>query len=111
MVKHRLDDVAPAVASAPRRAIIERLAQGEASMSVLAEHLAVTLPAVDKHLRVLLDAGVVTKEKSGRTTAVRLVPGSLEELAVWAMSTRLMWGSALDRLERHVTTSAVEEES
>jgi hypothetical protein len=42
---------------------------------------------------------------------VRLVPGSLEELAVWAMSTRLMWGSALDRLERHLTTSAAEEES
>lgn len=111
MVKHRLDDVTAAVASAPRRAIIERLAQGEASMSVLAEHLAVTLPAVDRHLRVLLEAGLVTKGKTGRTTAVRLVPGSLEELAVWAMSTRLMWGNALDRLERHLTTSASKEES
>ena len=111
MVKHWLDDVTAAVASAPRRAIIERLAQGEASMSVLAEHLAVTLPAVDRHLRVLLEAGLVTKGKTGRTTAVRLVPGSLEELAVWAMSTRLMWGNALDRLERHLTTSASKEES
>jgi hypothetical protein len=52
---------------------------------------------------VLLDAGVVTKGKTGRTTSVRLVPGSLEELATWAMSTRLMWAHALDRLEHHVT--------
>lgn len=98
MVKSRLDDVAHAVASTPRRSIIERLAEGEASMSDLAGHLALTLPAVDKHLRVLLEAGVVTKDKRGRTTAVRLVPGSLEELGTWAMSTRLMWTNALDRL-------------
>jgi DNA-binding transcriptional ArsR family regulator len=103
VVKYRLDDVANAVASAPRRAIIERLAEGEASMSLLAGHLAVTLPAVDKHVRVLLEAGVVTKEKHGRTTAVRLVPGSLEDLATWAMSTRLIWGHALDRLEQHLS--------
>jgi DNA-binding transcriptional ArsR family regulator len=99
MVKHGLDEVAHAVASAPRRSIIERLTEGDASMSDLASRLAVTLPAVDKHLRVLLDAGVVTKDKHGRTTSVRLVPGSLEELGTWAMSTRLMWSHALDRLE------------
>ena len=104
MVKYRLDAVATAVASAPRRAIIERLADGQASMSDLAGHLSVTLPAVDKHLRVLLDAGVVAKDKHGRTTSLRLVPGSLEELSVWAMSTRLMWSNALDRLEDSLIT-------
>jgi DNA-binding transcriptional ArsR family regulator len=103
MVKSQVDATATAVASAPRRAIIERLAQGEASMSDLAGHLDVTLPAVDKHLRVLVDAGMVTKTKSGRTTSVRLVPGSLDELATWAMSTRLMWSNALDRLEDHLS--------
>jgi DNA-binding transcriptional ArsR family regulator len=102
MVKYRLDAVASAVASGPRRSIIERLAEGDASMTDLADRLGVTLPAVDKHLRVLLDAGVVSKAKTGRTTSVRLVPGSLEELATWAMSTRLMWSHALDRLERHL---------
>jgi DNA-binding transcriptional ArsR family regulator len=105
MVKHSLDAVATAVASAPRRSIIERLGEGEASMSALAEHLGVTLPAVDKHLRVLVGAGVVTKHKSGRTTSIRLVPGSLEELGTWAMSTRLMWSNALDRLEQHLATT------
>jgi DNA-binding transcriptional ArsR family regulator len=102
MVKYRLDRVAQAIASEPRRAIIECLADGEASMSRLATHLDVSLPAVDKHLHVLLDAGMVAKSKSGRTTTVRLVPGSLDGLATWAMSTHLMWSNALDRLEQHL---------
>jgi DNA-binding transcriptional ArsR family regulator len=106
MVNYRLDAVASAVASVPRRSILERLAEGEASMSDLADRLEVTLPAIDKHLRVLLGAGVVTKEKLGRTTVVRLVPGSLEDLATWAMSTRLMWGNALDRLDQHLATDS-----
>ena len=46
---------------------------------------------------------MVTKSKSGRTTSVRLVPGSLDDLATWAMSTRLMWSNALDRLEQHLS--------
>jgi DNA-binding transcriptional ArsR family regulator len=102
MVKHGLDEVAHAVASAPRRSIIDRLAQSEASMTDLAAHLGSTLPAVDKHLRVLVDAGVVSKDKHGRTTSLRLVPGSLEELGTWAMGTRLMWSNALDRLAASV---------
>jgi DNA-binding transcriptional ArsR family regulator len=111
MVKCGLDAVATAIASAPRRSIVERLTEGEASMSDLANRLGVTLPAVDKHLRVLVAAGVVTKGKSGRTTSVRLVPGSLEELATWAMSRRLMWNHALDRLERHLSAEPMDEEN
>ena len=110
MVKYRLDRVAHAIASQPRRAIVECLAEGEASMSHLATRLDASLPAVDKHIRVLTEAGVVTKTKSGRTTSVRLVPGSLEDLATWAMSTRLMWSNALDRLEQHVAAPSDPEE-
>lgn len=102
MVKYDLDAAAHAIASAPRRAIIERLATGPASMSELADELGVTLPAVDKHLHVLLDGGLVTKAKQGRTTTVRLNPGSLEDLAAWAMGTHLMWSNMLDRFEQHV---------
>jgi DNA-binding transcriptional ArsR family regulator len=105
MVKYDVDRVAHAIASAPRRTILERLARGEVSMSVLAADLGVSLPAVDKHVRVLTVAGVVTKSKSGRSTSVRLVPGSLDDLATWAMSTRLMWSNALDRLEHHLSDS------
>lgn len=81
-------------------------------MSDLAGALAVTLPAIDKHVRLLEDAGVVTKVKTGRTTSVRLVPGSFEPLATWAMSTRIMWTGALDRLEQHLAeTSSTGEQS
>ena len=72
-------------------------------MSQLAARLDASLPAIDKHVRVLVSAGVVTKSKSGRTTSVRLVPGSLDDLAVWATSTRLMWSNALDRLADHLS--------
>jgi DNA-binding transcriptional ArsR family regulator len=109
MVKYDLGAGARAIASAPRRAIIERLALGQASMTELAEELSVTLPAVDKHLRVLLDGGLVTKVKRGRTTVVRVNPGSLQELVVWAMSTRLMWTHLLDRFEDHLSDSESEE--
>lgn len=103
MVKYDLDATTTAIASAPRRALIERLARGSASMSELAAELSVTLPAIDKHLRVLLEAGLVTKAKHGRTSVVQLNPGSLQELAMWAMSTRLMWASLLDRLADHLS--------
>lgn len=109
VVKYNLDATAAAIASAPRRTIIERLAFGPASMSELATELSVTLPAIDKHLRVLLDGGLVTKSKRGRSTAVRLNPGSLQELATWAMSTRLMWDNLLDRFEDHLSDPGNEE--
>ena len=108
MVKQSLDASAHAIASAPRRAIIDRLASGPASMSQLADELGVTLPAVDKHLHVLVVGGIVTKAKHGRTTTVRLNPGSLQPLAIWATSTHLMWSNLLDRFEQHLT--APEEE-
>jgi DNA-binding transcriptional ArsR family regulator len=111
VVKYELDRVAHAIASEPRRALIECLAEGETSMSGLATHLDLSLPAVDKHVHVLLDAGVVSKSKSGRTTSVRLVPGSLDGLATWAMSTRLMWDHALDRLEQHLAAPSDSEET
>lgn len=102
MVKYALDAEANAIASPARRAIIDRLAAGPASMSELASALEVSLPAIDKHLRVLDDAGIVAKTKAGRTTQISLEPGSLTELAAWALSTGLMWSNTLDRLAAHL---------
>lgn len=92
-----VDLAASAIASAPRRRLVERLANGPASMSELAEELQITLPAVDRHLRVLVEAGIVHKTKEGRTTVLRLNVGSLQALATWAASTRLLWAGMLDR--------------
>ncbi|MGB3687000.1 MAG: metalloregulator ArsR/SmtB family transcription factor, partial [Ornithinimicrobium sp.] len=79
-----VDLAAAAIASAPRRRLVERLAHGPASMSELADELQVTLPAVDRHLRVLLKAGIVHKTKEGRSTVLSLNAGSLQALATWA---------------------------
>jgi DNA-binding transcriptional ArsR family regulator len=97
MVKCLLDATAAAIASAPRRAIVDRLADAPASMSELADQLDLTMPAIDKHLKVLVGAGLVERAKQGRTTSYTLNPGSLQELATWAMSRRLMWAAMLDR--------------
>jgi DNA-binding transcriptional ArsR family regulator len=71
-------------------------------MSELAAELDVSLPAIDKHFRILDEAGIVAKTKNGRTTQISLEPGSLTELATWAMSTGLMWSNTLDRFAAHL---------
>ncbi|MEI2775445.1 MAG: metalloregulator ArsR/SmtB family transcription factor [Tetrasphaera sp.] len=104
----RLDAIAVAIASAPRRTILERLAEGPATMSQLADLLGVSLAGVTKHLEVLLDAQLVHRAKRGRTVTVELVPGSLEPLQEWATSTRLVWSTRLDRLVAYLSPAADE---
>lgn len=67
-------------------------------MSELADQFGMTLPALDKHVRVLSNAGLLRKSKSGRVTRLELVPGSLQPLSDWAMTNRLFWTHHLDRL-------------
>lgn len=67
-------------------------------MSELAEQFGMTLPALDKHVRVLSNAGLLRKSKTGRVTRLELVPGSLQPLSDWAMTNRLFWSNHLDRL-------------
>lgn len=110
MVKYDLDATAQAISSPARRAALERLAEGPASMSQLADLLEVSLPAVDKHVNLLLAAGLVTKAKHGRVTTLELRPGGLNELAEWALRTRLWWTGALDRFADHVESPPDEQE-
>lgn len=90
--------MAGAVASAARRDLLEALASAPRSMSELADQFGMTLPALDKHVRVLSSAGLLRKSKSGRVTRLELVPGSLQPLSDWAMTNRLFWTHHLDRL-------------
>jgi DNA-binding transcriptional ArsR family regulator len=99
MVKSQIDDASLAIASPVRRAIIERLALGPASMTDLAHVGRISLPAADKHLRLLGDAGIVHKSKAGRVTELRLAPAGLEPVEQWVRRTTLLWEGALDRLE------------
>jgi DNA-binding transcriptional ArsR family regulator len=97
-----LDAVFAALADPTRRAIVQRLTVGEASVSELSEPFAMTLTAVAKHLRVLSDAGLVEHRKEGRVRHCRLAPGPLLDLHVWLGQYARFWEGQLDSLAAHV---------
>ena len=89
-----------------RRAILSRLAvHSDLSVSELAHPFAIKLPAVMKHLDVLADAGLVARQKSGRTVRCRLLPRPLGKAERWLARTSSFWNSRLDNL-----TAALESE-
>ncbi|PXW23467.1 transcriptional regulator, ArsR family [Paraburkholderia caballeronis] len=105
MVKYgdALDRTFAALSDPTRRALLARLAEhSELSVSALAEPFAMSLPAVMKHLDVLSDAGLVTREKTGRTVACRLAPGPMEEAMQWLARYQRFWTEQLDRLAAFV---------
>lgn len=95
----RLDRVFGALVSPVRRAILTRLSETDsASISELAEPVAMTLPAVMKHLDVLEQARLITREKTGRTMFVRLSPKPMADAMAWLHRYEQFWSGSLDRL-------------
>ena len=82
-----------------RTGLVERLAQGPASLSELAAPYDMTLTAVRKHVGVLVDAGWVERHKTGRVVTCRLRAEPLTELESWLTDRRAFWVAALDRLD------------
>ena len=93
-----LDLTFQALADPTRRAMIERLSQGTASVSELAKPLAMSLPAVMQHLAVLEGAGLVVSEKIGRTRTCRVAPEAMRAAEAWLDARRNEWAGRLDRL-------------
>jgi len=94
-----LDRTFAALTDPTRRAILARLEQADSvSISELARPFAIKLPAVMKHLDVLGDAGLITRSKVGRTVAVRLSPGPMEDAMNWLRAYERFWTPRLDRL-------------
>ncbi len=85
-----------------RAGLVERLAQGPASLSELAAPYAMTLTAIRKHVGVLEDAGWVERRKHGRVVTCRLRPEPLGELEDWLGDRKTFWTAALDRLDRSI---------
>lgn len=101
MVKyqHALDRTFSALADPTRRALLARLTERDSvSVSELAQPFPVSLPAVMKHLDVLSDAGLITREKHGRTVACRLNAAPMEEAMAWLTRYQRFWTDNLDRL-------------
>ncbi|MBV9990651.1 MAG: helix-turn-helix transcriptional regulator [Alphaproteobacteria bacterium] len=92
-----------ALADPTRRAILARLSdEGGRSVSELARPFGVTLPAILKHLAVLEDAGLIAREKTGRTVSCRLTAESMEDAVQWLNKYQRFWTRQLDRLAAFV---------
>lgn len=101
MVEHQatqLDAVFSALGDPTRRAILARLAAGEASVGDLAAPCEMSLQAVSKHLGVLEGAGLIRRRKAGRVVRCRLEPAPLADAAEWIAATRAFWERRLDAL-------------
>jgi DNA-binding transcriptional ArsR family regulator len=107
-----LDRMFHALADSSRRAMVERLSRGPASVSELARPFEMALPTVVQHLGVLETAGIVTSAKVGRVRTYQLVPGALTPATDWISQQRLPAERRLDRLgtllNRPSTTTAKE---
>src|SRR5579871_4435202 len=96
--KH-LDATFAALADPTRRAILARLAEGEASVAELAEPFAMSQPAISKHLKVLEQAGLVSRGLDAQRRPRRLVAGPLEEANAWLEHYRRFWEGNFQRLD------------
>ena len=91
-----------ALADPTRRAILARLAGGEATVKELAEPFDITPPAVTKHLKVLQRAGLIAQGREKQWRPCRLQPQPLKEAADWVETYRQLWEQRLDRLEDYL---------
>src|SRR3954468_16971561 len=98
MLNYQLDKTFAALADPARRAMVERLVAGPASVSELARPLPMSLPAVMLHLKVLEDSGLGTSRKEGRVGTCRIQPQMLSQAEQWVSERRQMWERNLDRL-------------
>jgi DNA-binding transcriptional ArsR family regulator len=92
---HTLDRTFAALSDPTRRAILTRLARGDASVSELAAPFAMSLPAISKHLRVLEQAGLIERTRDGRVHRLRLVAQPLHEAAAWIAHYQQFWEQQL----------------
>lgn len=110
MLNYQLDRTFNALADPTRRALVERLAQGPASVSELAAPLPMSLPAVMGHLKVLEESGLVKSEKAGRVRTCRIEPQMLGQAETWVAERRAMWERSLDRLGAFLDANKPEHE-
>jgi DNA-binding transcriptional ArsR family regulator len=97
-----LDQVFWALSDATRRDVLQRLESGGATVTELAEPHGMSLPGFMKHLKVLEDAGLVTRMKEGRVVRCELAAGPMQEAAMWLAHYEKFWAAQLDALGRYL---------
>jgi DNA-binding transcriptional ArsR family regulator len=98
----RLDTTFAALANVTRRALLARLAEGEATVNQLAEPFELSLPAISKHLKVLERAGLIVRGQQAQYRPRSLDPAPLEEVSTWAEQYRPIWEARLDRMDTYL---------
>ncbi len=91
-----------ALADPTRRAIVARLAQGEATVNELAEPFEISLPAVSRHLKVLEAAGIISRGREAQWRPCRLEPAALQRLDGWLSDYRRFWTGSFDRMDAYL---------
>jgi len=102
MLPDHLSTTYAALADPTRRAILARLATGEATVGELAEPFAMSLPAVSKHLKVLERAGLITRRRKAQWRPCRIEAGPLKDAAQWLEHYRRFWDESFDRLDEYL---------
>ena len=97
-----LSETFAALGDPTRLAILERLAEGDATVKELAEPFSVSLPAISRHLKVLERAGLITRGRAAQSRPSRLRVEALDEATTWLQARRELWEGRLDRLDRHL---------
>ncbi len=99
MTSDHLSSTFAALADPTRRAILAKLAGGEASVTQIAEPFEMSMPAVSKHLKVLERAGLIARGREAQWRPARLEPARLKEVADWVAHYQRFWSESLDRLD------------
>jgi DNA-binding transcriptional ArsR family regulator len=101
-MQDRLSTTFGALADPTRRAILTRLASGEASVTELAGPFAMSMPAISKHLKVLERAGLIARGREAQWRPCRLRAGPLQDVAGWVEHYRRFWEASFDRLDEYL---------
>ena len=102
MAPDHLSSTFAALADPTRRAILARLATGEAPVTELAQPFDMSMPAISKHLKVLERAGLIARSRAAHWRPCRLEAGRLKEVADWVEEYRRFWEQSLDRLDEYL---------
>ena len=99
-----------ALADPTRRAILTRLADGDATVNELAEPFAMSLPAISRHLKVLERAGLIVRGREAQWRPSRLETQPLDEAVAWMLSRKRTWEGRMDRLDAHLRSKGAADE-
>ena len=102
MTRNRIDATFAALADPTRRAILSRLATGEATVNELAAPFNMSQPSISKHLKVLERAGLISRGRAAQTRPCRLETDPLKKVAQWVETYRHLWDDSFDRLDAHL---------